>query len=186
MRTRWILTLALLLAMLLPGASLAQGDVFTVPAPTGGDDYANIMATFALAQAAGPGSTVELQAGTYLISQPVLVENWNGTVRGAGKDMTVLRNGVSPFPRVDLPEDMYGPWSAAGLLLFRYASAAESELHLQGMTFAPVGFSEPDAWYSMTDIQPVMVFTGYLNTYAHVSGSASALRFMGDADLGTC
>ncbi len=183
-KTQWVLTVLLVLAMLLPGASLAQGDVFTVAAPTGGDDWANIMATFALAQAAGPGNTVELQAGTYLISQPVLVENWNGTVRGAGKDVTVLRNGVTPFPRVNLPEDMYGPWSVGGLLMVKYDPGAESELHVQGMTLSPVGLSEPDAWYGMTDIEAIQLYTGLRDTAARVNARFADLRIVGDTTAG--
>jgi hypothetical protein len=46
MRTRWILTLALLLAMLLPSASLAGPMTFNLAPSLDGDDTAEIQAVF--------------------------------------------------------------------------------------------------------------------------------------------
>jgi hypothetical protein len=102
MKTRWLLLVALLLAMLLPGASLAQGNVYPL-SPSGGDDTAAIQAAFSAA-AANPGSTIQFAEGDYYLSDPIVANNLSGTVRGAGKDKTVIRLtpgvefGVTPNP----------------------------------------------------------------------------------------
>lgn len=62
--------------------------VFTV-SPSGGDDTANIQAAFNAAVAAGRGSTVKLTAGHFYCGN-VYAENFRGTFKGAGRDLTVI------------------------------------------------------------------------------------------------
>lgn len=57
--------------------------------PSGGDDTANIQDAFDAAVATGPRSTVQLTAGRFYCNN-IFVENFHGTFRGAGKDVTII------------------------------------------------------------------------------------------------
>jgi hypothetical protein len=59
------------------------------PSPSG-DDTANLEAAIVAAWAAGPGSTVQLGAGTFRISRSIIVQAPALTIRGAGKDRTTI------------------------------------------------------------------------------------------------
>jgi len=59
---------------------------------SGEADWANIMQAFEDSKAAGAGSTVELAAGTFYIPRPLQIANFSGTLLGAGKGKTILRN----------------------------------------------------------------------------------------------
>jgi hypothetical protein len=78
------------------GIANAQG-VITVP-PSGGDDTATIQAAFDNAVAAGPGSTVQLQAGTYCVYAPIIVRGFDGQWIGVGRDETTVRTCTKPAP----------------------------------------------------------------------------------------
>jgi parallel beta-helix repeat protein len=74
----------------------AYPHTFTV-SPSGGDDTLAIQKAFDDAIAAGSGSTVKLEAGQFYTNE-ILVENFYGRFKGAGKDATkidVLR-GLDP------------------------------------------------------------------------------------------
>jgi hypothetical protein len=135
MRTRWILTLALLLAMLLPGASLAQGAVFTVM-PTGDDDTANIQAALDAATAAGPGSVVQLAAGEFYMSGAVGVYDFSGTFRGMGSGETTIRLKEGT-PTGLWPDTQFGP--VAVLFGMAWDSEGVFNLRVEGMTLDLVG-----------------------------------------------
>jgi hypothetical protein len=138
MKTRWLLLVALLLAMLLPGASLAQGNVYPL-SPSGGDDTAAIQAAFSAA-AANPGSTIQFAEGDYYLSDPIVANNLSGTVRGAGKDKTVIRLtpgvefGVTPNPA-------WPGLSAAVIFLLTYDKDG-AELTWEGMGWDIEGQAE--------------------------------------------
>lgn len=67
--------------------------------PNGNDDTDNLYATFNRAIAAGTGSIVQLTAGNFLISRPIVIADFSGTFRGAGKDLTRITNLDNvPFP----------------------------------------------------------------------------------------
>lgn len=59
---------------------------------TGETDWLNLMQAFDHAKAIGAGNTVGLAAGTFYISRPLQVANFSGTLQGAGKGKTILRN----------------------------------------------------------------------------------------------
>ncbi|MFX0007546.1 MAG: right-handed parallel beta-helix repeat-containing protein [Promethearchaeota archaeon] len=101
-----ILTFTMIFTMftLTIGPVLADSPTFVV-SPSGGDDTANIQDAFDAAIAAGPGSTVQLTSGQFYTNE-IIVENFYGTFKGTGKDLTkidVLRGldpgapGVSTF-----------------------------------------------------------------------------------------
>ena len=64
-----------------------KGGPVTYVYPTGGDDAANILAAL---QANEPGGTVMLTEGTFYLGSAVHVHNFSGTLRGAGKDKTIV------------------------------------------------------------------------------------------------
>jgi hypothetical protein len=64
--------------------------VFLVPPPTGGDDTPNLLNTIAVAQAAGPGSVIRLQEGTYHIGF-IEIHEFFGTIKGAGREKTIIK-----------------------------------------------------------------------------------------------
>jgi len=59
--------------------------------PSGGDDTQALIDAFEAAKAAGPGSTVKLEEGTYTIGM-IEVRDFDGNFRGAGKGKTILTN----------------------------------------------------------------------------------------------
>jgi hypothetical protein len=75
------------------------GPLFMVPLPTGGDDTENLLSAIALAQAAGPGSVVQLQKGTYRIGF-VEIDEFFGTIKGMDKGKTII-SPVSNLPCVE-------------------------------------------------------------------------------------
>ena len=80
----------------------------TLAPSLGGDDTDQIQQAFETVKAAGPGGTVELAAGTFTISRPVAVADFDGTFKGAGKDQTIVQNkvvlgGYFPAPPEPLP-----------------------------------------------------------------------------------
>jgi hypothetical protein len=174
-----VVCLALCLTLVAPPPLAAQGAVFVVE-PSGGDDTDALQAAFDAALAAGPGSVVELAEGDFNIHEPIVVYNWSGTVRGAGKDRTILHTNADPFPRRPLPEDAYGPWSTAGMFMFMYDDGAVGELRVEGMTFLPTGLSTEDPTQGNVDITPIFIGTGVLGSQAHVDSILRDLRLRGD------
>jgi len=96
-KTKWAIALCLVLSMVLIPSALAGASQTIVVAPTGGDDVASLQAAFA---AAGLGGVVELTAGDFNLSEPLVIHNWSGMVRGQGKDKTILHTITDPFLRI--------------------------------------------------------------------------------------
>ena len=61
---------------------------------SGEADWTNLMQAFEDAKAAGAGSSVKMAAGTFYIPRPLQVANFSGTLLGAGKGKTILRNAL--------------------------------------------------------------------------------------------
>ncbi len=118
-----------------------DGNVFTV-SPTGVDDTANIQCAFDAAVAQGPGSTVQLEAGTFYLSRDIVVVNFDGSFKGVGKGLTIVQNlDDVPFP---LHGDPYPYHDYPGLLLFyQDAAGVPSTLKFSDMTIRVRGISEP-------------------------------------------
>ena len=177
MKGKWAIAICLVLSMVLIPSALAGASQTIVVEPTNEDDTANIQAAFG---AAGLGGVVELTAGDFYLSHPVVIRNWSGTVRGQGKDRTKLHTIADPFPREPLPEDAYGPYSVAGMLMFMYDDGAVGELLVQGLGFRPTGLSIPEPTFGNEDIVPIFIGTGKLGAVAHVDTTWRDLRIEGD------
>jgi hypothetical protein len=179
MRTRWILTLALLLALLLPGASLAGPPTIHV-APNGVDDTVALEEALAWAQAHGPEAVVELEAGEYKIAHALVVENWSGTIRGQGKYATILRNNTEPFGGGVLLDDAYGPYLTAGMLNFIYDAGAQARIAVEGIGFRFTGFSPYTEPAGNPSIVPIFMATWAVGQIAHVDGTIRDVSMQGD------
>ena len=70
--------------------SVHKGAVITVT-PNGVDDTDNLKQAFADAAAAGPGTTIKLTEGNFLVNY-IEVYNFQGTLVGAGRGKTITRN----------------------------------------------------------------------------------------------
>jgi hypothetical protein len=77
-----------LLLVLLAAPALASVQTFSVH-PSGGNDTQAIKKAFDRAVKAGPGSVVQLSAGTFYMNN-ILVKNFNGTVKGVGEGKTTI------------------------------------------------------------------------------------------------
>lgn len=150
MKTRWILTLALVLAMLLPGASLAEPMTYNLSPSLDGDDTEEIQAVFTEA-AANPGSTIVFAAGDYYLSGAVVVTDLSGAIRGAGSQATVLhRNLAVPFELVDVPGAGNGGTDATTASMFLLLYSQDGlQLSWEGMGWDVDGKVDdyPHAWY---------------------------------------
>ena len=100
--------------VVMPPAAAAHGgylahdpvtSTFTV-SPTGSDDTANIQAAFDGCAADGPGCTVQLTKGTFLVAQ-IVVHEFSGKFQGMGERWTT----VEALP--DLPSPTVNPFWAA-------------------------------------------------------------------------
>jgi hypothetical protein len=75
------------------GADTAGGSTFRV-APSGADDTQRLQAALDAASLAGPGSVIELSAGTFRVGRPLVGMNLDVTIRGAGMGQTeVIADG---------------------------------------------------------------------------------------------
>lgn len=105
-----VLISALFVVLLIVKISTVSRLVFYVypSGDTSGEtDWANIMAAFEQAKAAGSGNVVELEAGVFYIHKTIQVANFSGTVRGQGKNITVLTD--APGVRFGLSEPPIEP-----------------------------------------------------------------------------
>jgi hypothetical protein len=119
------------------------GAIFTV-APNGSDDTEILNQTIELAEAAGPGSTVQLTKGTYYVNFMV-VHDFNGYLRGAGKGKTF----VSPIADLSCYNTAEGMWPPK-LVRFIGGNVTISDMTLR------LGDVEPcldsGGWISLTAI----------------------------------
>jgi len=97
----------ILATLLLPATLWAGGAIITVPKPSGGDDTAMLQKALDEAVAKGPGTTVQLAAGTYLTRQLVAYD-FRGTFRGAGEKKTTIEARKN-LP-VNLPNSFQENW----------------------------------------------------------------------------
>jgi hypothetical protein len=193
MRTRWILTLALLLAMLLPSASLAEPTTYYLTA-SGGDDTAAIQAAFSAA-AANPGSTIEFAAGDYYLSDTIIVNNLSGTVRGAGKDATVINSiseivpgatfGTVAVPGVTNADGTQGIMGVMFLLnYYRGQYLAGAPLHWEGIGLDMYGQTAlwQHAWSGVTFYGLWPIWTQGVGHFAQVNSEWHDIRMTGRVD----
>ena len=146
MKGKWAIAVCLVLSMVLIPSALAGASQTIVVAPTNDDDTANIQA--ALNEAAEhPGSVIQLTAGDFYLSDPVIVYNFSGTIRGQGKDKTTIHNKPDVLFGLVLDDPAmewwYGvPMPVPYMFNFRYTPDAIAELHVESLGFHLVGKSE--------------------------------------------
>ncbi len=99
MRYAWALVILTIVPLTLAPTSTAGNaapthtqTVVHVPWDSTGDHTGIIEKAFDDAKAAGPGTIVELGEGTFVISRPILVADFDGTLRGAGEGKTIVQN----------------------------------------------------------------------------------------------
>jgi hypothetical protein len=113
----------------LKSKSTETGEFFIVE-PNGIDDTDNIRTALNNVIEAGPGSIVQLTEGTFYLSERIEVEGFDGFIKGAGKEKTIITN----TPGVVI--DFYDPVNPeAGLIKFRLGN-----IHMSDLTFS---FSDP-------------------------------------------
>ena len=141
MKRKWAIAICLVLSMvLIPSALAGASDTFVVE-PTGVDDTDNLQAAFDAAIAAGPGSVVELAAGDFYLSEPILIDDFSGTFRGQGSSASVIHLtpdtlfGLVHWPVSDLP--------AAPLIFYLAYHEDGAVLRWESMGFDLVGEGEP-------------------------------------------
>jgi len=141
MKGKWAIAICLVLSMVtIPSALAGASDTFVIT-PTGVDDTANIQAAFDAAIAAGPGSVVELAAGDFYLSEPILIDDFSGTFRGQGSSRSVIHLtpntlfGLVQWPVPDLP--------AAPLIFYLMYHEDGAVLRWESMGFDLVGEGKP-------------------------------------------
>lgn len=140
MKTRMQLVMLVLVCLLLPTAC-AQGTTYKV-APGGASDTAAIQKAIDEAIAGGPGGVVSVGAGEFTLSAPVNARNFCGTLRGAGRDRTLIR--VAPGTVLATWQDPdLGPVDA--LFALTYDGSAPCDLRVEGLTLEIGGESETHA-----------------------------------------
>ncbi len=162
MRTRWILALVLVLAMLLPGASLAEPMTYNLSPSLDGDDTEEIQAVFDEA-AANPGSTIAFAEGDYYLSDTVEVTDLSVRIRGAGSTRTVLHTTPDVLFGLTAIPDLMGPGqdvTMAVMFLLLYTQDG-LQLEWEGMGWDIAGDPEPylhGSWgVPMTGLYPIWI-----------------------------
>jgi parallel beta-helix repeat protein len=110
------------------GITRASGTILV--SPSGGDDTANIQAAF---DAAGPGDIVQLTAGQFY-TNAIYVEDFCGSLKGAGKDETLIDvlKGLDP---TDL--GLVGPGGFPHIFTFIGGDVCISDLGFEITPFEP-------------------------------------------------
>jgi hypothetical protein len=110
------------------------GDTWYV-SPTGTDDTANIQCALDEATAAGPGSAVQLMAGTFHTSI-IEVVGFDGFLKGVGKDATVITSLPNLPCAAEIPKNSF-----PSLFKFR-----EGNIRISDLSFNITEFEPCDLW----------------------------------------
>ena len=110
-----------------------------IVSPSGEDDTENVQAAFDAAVAAGPGSTVKLTAGRFYCNN-IFVEDFHGTFKGAGKDVTIIDTlrGLNP----DAPGLTH---TGSGIYLFFFGFNG-GDIKISDMTFDITAEEPAELW----------------------------------------
>jgi len=82
---------------------------------SGTTDWQNIMNAFS---AAGPGSTVQLAAGTFYLHKSIVVLDFSGTFKGAGKTATIIQTAPGVVFDIQPVQDAWGGDFGNSMFLF--------------------------------------------------------------------
>ena len=134
--------------------------------PTGVDDTKNIEDAFKEAVDHSAGSIVEFKEGIFYISEPIVVANFNGTFRGAGKDKTIIKN----ISDIEFPLMTTGPEAGMSAFFYFYNEGTGSitSIHFEDMSFVIEGKS---AEFS-THYDPSDSFGSAITFHGGVSGES--------------
>ncbi len=150
---------------------MSSGSVIKV-FPNGKNDTKAILDAFDKAKAAGPGSVVQLAAGTFNIG---FIEVWDfkGSFRGAGKGKTIIRN-VPDLPQGEVLSNFKYP----ALLKFVGGnfSMTNMTIHLNDGPVAP-----PDLDPLGGDLYSILFLTD--RTYNHISTNQFIKAVVDDVDF---
>ena len=138
MRKKSLFALALVLGLMGANASLGQTTIIVSPSgdTTGINDWNAITQAFADAEAAGPGSTVQLEAGTFYLHKGIAALDFSGTFKGAGKTATTIQTapGVAfDFDPADSVPIMLAFYYDSDPVL-RTLSISDMKLHITELT----------------------------------------------------
>lgn len=138
MRKETLFTLALVMGLMGAGAAFGQTTIIVSPSgdTTGINDWNAITQAFADATTAGPGSTVQLEAGTFYLHKGIVVWNFSGTFKGAGKTETTIQ--TAPGVAFDFDPADQKPIMLAFLYdsdpALRTLSISDMKLHITELT----------------------------------------------------
>ena len=167
MKTKAVASIIMLLflANILVVAIPVQASNTFIVFPTGEDDTENIQNAFDSAVEAGPESIVELTAGTFYLSSPIVVVNFDGHFKGAGKDVTIVQDfGHGPFPLTEPPLEPMPCLFA----FYRDANGVPSpHIKFSDMTIRATGKSVPWSWHGFP---PIHFFGHLVRVYGKVTG----------------
>ena len=141
MKTKWAIAVCLVLSMALIPSALAGASQTFVVQPTGIDDTANLQAAFDAATAVGSGSVVELAAGDFYLSEPILIDDFSGTFRGQGSSTSVIH--MKPNTLFGLLKDPPFDQNELGVMFYLTYHQDGAVLRWESMGFDLVGKTEP-------------------------------------------
>jgi hypothetical protein len=121
-----------------------QGMVLTV-APTGVDDTTNLRCAIDYAATLGPGVTVQLTDYTYKTAQ-LVVQRFNGTIRGMGRQKTIVRNTDTTMVIQNPTSWLYNP-PAYDNLYPTFIIVIGNDVAISDLTIQIVGQNPTSAWY---------------------------------------
>jgi len=139
--------------------SASAGVIITVE-PNGTDDTENILKAFSDAEVAGPGTTIQLIAGEYHTGA-IEVYGFHGTVKGAGRDKTIM----NIIPGIPVEDQLNNNQSSAWWRLIG------GDITLSDMTFkTPDGSLVKDGFIDPIfgkDLYSFIIFNNYNDLYYH-------------------
>ncbi|MFX0078602.1 MAG: hypothetical protein ACFE8O_05125 [Candidatus Hermodarchaeota archaeon] len=176
-----------------------RGSTHIILYPSGGDDTAQIQAAFDMV-AGKKRSTIELAAGVFTVSEPIQAADFDGTFKGAGKDLTIVQT-VDEFGIGQLPLVPFGYVFAFYQENKGTSRGTATKVALSDMTIQAVGNTQDwqqFSWtfkfylflvwitggYDVEEIGPGAYHVEGRETF--VSSSFTRMRFLGDptADWG--
>ena len=151
------------------------GSVWYIPSPTGipETDYAFIQDAL---DHMISGETIQLAAGDYYVHRPLVKDGFSGTIKGAGKDITIIvaskgSNGEL-FPSIYVPEFdgrcYLGPNYLTNTTFLLYLPHCTDSVTLLDMTLAidTIGIADY-TYYNNTEVQEIRIDTDYGNNLAY-------------------
>jgi hypothetical protein len=170
-------TLGFLAFVVQPASAWARPKTFIV-SPSGADDTANIQAAFDAATAAGPRSRVQLTAGQFYASN-ILVQNFDGIFKGAGKDLTKIDTlrGLNPaLPGIKLiqtdPDDPSTLYPFSAWFLFE-----DCNIEIRDLCFEITAVDPAEPWQAFYEISTAV--SNIVRIAGHSNSVFKSVKFKG-------